>query len=172
MNPQTRSAVAKALLDLVKDAYEKTRGPADERLRTLYEEEGVLSTEARIPGYPLAVAKMTLTPSEAAVAVDQAARLEWFRKNLPDEVETVTTEQVRPATAKVVMERLKVDDEGNVFDPETGQVIEWARLVPAGPPKTTMTFTPTGRAAIAAAYREGRLPLGELLALEGPDASA
>lgn len=176
MNLNTQAAVLKVLLDTVKAAYEGVRGPADDRLRDLYEQDGVLSVEVRITGYPTSVAKVTLSPGEAAVAVDQAARLAWCKLRYPEEVETetITTERVRPAFVKVLDSRLKVDDDGVVLDPETGEMIEWARRVPAGPPKSTMTFAPGGRDAIAEAYRRGVLSLPELLAsapraLEGSD---
>lgn len=167
LSPQARSAVLKALLDRVKEVYDAGRDGADDRLRKLYESDGVMKLEVRVPGVPVPVAEVTLTPPEASVAVDQTARLAWVKRHHPTEVEveTVKTERVRPAFVKTLEARLKVDDEGVVFDPETGERIDWLRSVPAPPPKTTMTFKPNGRDLIAGAYASGVLSLPDLLAL-------
>jgi hypothetical protein len=173
MNRATRAAVLKVLIDKISKVHKADRQVVDDELRELYAgKHKVTRVDVELPGCSAAVAEISLLTSddEAAVAVDQAARLAWVKRNHPDEV--VTVEQVRESFAKAIMGKLKYDAEVDaIVHEDTQEVIEWARVVPKGPPTARMTFKPNGAAAIEAAYREGRLPLGELLALEGPDAA-
>lgn len=160
-----RAAVLKALADEVTAAYKQARGDGDEQLRHLHLEAGADRLEVRVPGVTQPVARLSLVPAKPSAAVCEEALLAWCRTRYPDEVQTV--EQVRASFRQALLERLVIDEDGVVSDPVTGERIDWLRPVPAGPGHTTMTFTRTGREAIADAYRTGALSLPEVLALTG-----
>lgn len=112
------------------------------------------------------MAKLTVSAPKPAVVVDETKLLDWCHREHPTEVFTETRQYLTPAFRQVLLSRLEVGDDGCVCDTTTGQVVDWARPVPAGPPRTVMTFTTDGRTQIADAYTHGRLTITELLAVE------
>ncbi|MEV4814967.1 hypothetical protein [Micromonospora tulbaghiae] len=163
-----RAAVSKALLDEVRKVYDLARAEADGQLVELNGELGVTTVQVKLPGYDGAVAQVTLSEPKTGYVVDEAGFLAWCKQEHPSEV-TVTTpapvESVRPAWRKALLGRMKVEPDGTVVDGETGRVLDFVEVAEPPPPSTTLTFKKGGREEVAAAYRDGRLTLPELLAL-------
>ncbi|MGI5151401.1 hypothetical protein ACQEVC_34395 [Plantactinospora sp. CA-294935] len=164
----TLTAVLKALADEVKKAYDAARVAADDQLVRLHDQLGVTSIEVRLPGYSGAVAQVTLSLPEPGYAINEAGLLAWCKQEHPTEVEVSTpkaVETVRPAWRKVLLGRMQVEQDGTVVDRETGRVLDFVTVAEPAPPSTRLTWKTGGRDEVARAYRDGRIPLGELLAL-------
>jgi hypothetical protein len=182
--PTVRAAALKALLDAIDVAYKKERAMADAALLDLHDAHQVTALEITLPGETAAIASLSVRVSAASIVVaDEEGLLAWVRSRYPTEIvdvncphcEGVLSSEVRTAFRTVLLKRLKVDRRVNldhqpalleevIYDHD-GEVIKWARVVPAGPSSTTLTFKGGGRDAIAAAYRGGSLSLGQMLAL-------
>jgi hypothetical protein len=163
-----RAAVLKALADEVKKAYDAARTESDEQLVQLHDQLGVTTIEVRVPGYGRAVAQIALSLPEPGFVVDEGGFLAWCRQEHPTEVEVSTpkpVETVRPAWRKALLGRMRVEQDGTVVDGETGRVLDFVRIAEPPPPSTRMTWKTGGREEVARAYRDGRLALGDLLAL-------
>jgi hypothetical protein len=161
-----RAAVLKALMDEVKKVYDAARAEADGRLVELNGALGVKTIEVKLPGYEGAVAQVTLSEPKPGFVVDEAEFLAWCKREHPTEVHVPEpVEQVRPGWRKALLARLRVEPDGTVVDGETGRVLDFVKVAEPGPPTTTLTFKKGGREEVAAAYRDGRLALPELLAL-------
>lgn len=163
-----RAAVLKALADEVKKAYDAARHEADSGLIDLHNQLGVTTVEVRVPGCGRAVAQLSLSTPEPGFIVEEAGFLAWCKQEHPTEVEVTTpapVETVRPAWRKALLARMRVEPDGTVVDGETGRVLEFVRVAEPAPPATRLTWKTGGRKEVAAAYRDGRLALGELLAL-------
>ncbi|MBL6280132.1 hypothetical protein JMF97_28620 [Micromonospora fiedleri] len=171
MGPQQRAmraAVLKALLDEVKKAYDAARTEADSGMVGLNHSFGVTTIEVRLPGYDSAVAQVTLNEPKTGFVVEEAGLLAYCKAEHPTEVQATVpepVESVRPAFRKALLGRLRVERDGTVVDGETGRVLDFVKVAEPGPPSTTLTFKKGGREEVAAAYRDGRLALPELLAL-------
>ncbi|WP_435586086.1 hypothetical protein [Micromonospora aurantiaca (nom. illeg.)] len=163
-----RAAVLKALMDEVRKAYDAARAEADNSLVELNGELGVTTIEVRLPGYGAAVAQVTLTEPKTGFVVDEGKFVDWCRLEHPTEVQTTVpapVDTVRPAFRKALLSRMRVERDGTVVDGETGRVLDFVEVAEPPPPSTTLTFKKGGREEVAAAYRDGRLALPELLAL-------
>ncbi|MFU8873257.1 hypothetical protein [Micromonospora sp. SL4-19] len=163
-----RAAVLKALMDEVKKVYNVARGEADGRLVELNGALGVKTIEVRLPGYDGPVAQVTLSDPKTGLVVDEAGFLAYCKAEHPSEVQAAVpepVESVRPAFRKALLGRMRVESDGTVVDGETGRVLDFVEVAEPPPPSTTLTFKKGGREEVAAAYRDGRLALPELLAL-------
>lgn len=164
----TRAAVLKALLDEVRKAYDAARADADAGLTDLHTVLGVTQLEVRLPGCDTPVAQITLKDPAPTYVFDEPAFLAWCQHEHPTEVQQPAP-VVRLAYRKALLTRIALDDDGNVIDRETRQPLPFITPAPAGPPSTTLTFKTDGRHEVAKAYRDGRLSIGELLALPTGD---
>ncbi|MDG4796972.1 hypothetical protein [Micromonospora sp. WMMD1082] len=163
-----RAAVLKALMDEVKKVYDAVRADADSGLFDLHRALGVTTIEVRLPGYDGAVAQVTLSLPKAGFVVEEAGFLAYCKAEHPTEVQATVpkpVESVRAAFRKALLGRLRVERDGTVVDGETGRVLDFVEIAEPGPPSTTLSFRKGGREEVAAAYRDGRLALPELLAL-------
>jgi hypothetical protein len=168
LSPAARAAVLKALADLILTAGRDARDEADADLLAAYTADGVTAKEIRLPGVDRPVAKLSLSPGKTGLLLNEEALLAWCRVHAPTEVveeKVVVAASVRPAYVAALTARLQVGEGGRVFDPDTGDVVPFARVVPAGAPRIAMTFPAGGRGAIAGAYRDGALTLPQVLAL-------
>jgi hypothetical protein len=166
-----RAAVLKALMDEVRKAYEAARTEADDAVMELNTEFGVTTIEVRVPGYDRPVAQISLSEPKPGFVIDEPGFLAWCKQEHPSEVEefvAAPVESVRPAWRKALLARLDVVD-GRAVDTKTGRVLDFIEMAEPAPPVTTMTFKTGGREQVAAAYRDGRLALSELLALPEAD---
>jgi len=85
----------------------------------------------------------------------------WCRKHLPDEVETVTVDRVRPETERALVELVKkhggwVNEDGEVV-PVDG--------IETGDPSPRVELEPDAEEVLSAAWRGGEIDLSAMLAL-------
>lgn len=161
-----RTAVLKALMDEVRKVYDAARAEADGRLVELHGTLGVKTIEVKLPGFDGPVAQVTLSEPKTGFVIDEAGFLAWCKQEYPSEVHVPEpVEQVRPGWRKVLLARMRVEQDGTVVDGETGRVLDFVGVAEPPPPSTTLTFKKGGREEMARAYRDGRLALPELLAL-------
>ncbi|WFE47639.1 hypothetical protein [Verrucosispora sp. WMMD1129] len=163
-----RAAVLKALMDEVKKVYDVARAEADGRLVELNAALGVKTIEVRLPGYDGPVAQVTLSEPKAGFVVEESGFLAYCKAEHPTEVQATVpepVESVRPAFRKALLGRLRIEEDGTVVDGATGRILDFVEVAQPGRPSTTLTFKKGGREEVAAAYRDGRLALPELLAL-------
>lgn len=160
-----RLAALSSLRDLIDSEVKNIRGEMSTDLLAHYEETDGDRINVTMPGTRTKLATVTLDTKEAesedTISVDARKFLAWVQENAPDEI--VPT--VRATYAKVITDRLVIDGE-DVIDPKTGQVVEFATVVPAGPaPEPTGKFTlrfeggtgGLGRTAFAEAWASGAL---------------
>lgn len=162
------AAVLKALLDEVRKVYDVARAEADDSLVKLNDQLGVKTIEVRLPGYDGAVAQVTLSEPKTGFVVDEAGFLAYCKAEHPTEVQATVpepVESVRPGWRKALLARMKVEPDGTVVDGQTGRILDFVKVAEPPPPSTTLTFKKGGREEVAAAYRDGRLALPDLLAL-------
>lgn len=177
-----RLAALTALKDLIDSEVQSIRknemGPA---LLFHYTETGGDRITVTLPGSKTKLATVTLDVKEDepedTISIDAQRFVEWVIDNAPDEVLPV----VRSTYAKVVADRLVIADDGvTVFDSRTGDVADYATVVPGGPvPDPTGKFTlrfeggtgGVGRETFAEAWRSGELTaVSDVLAI-GPGGS-
>jgi hypothetical protein len=112
---------------------------------------------------------VTLANGRRSTKVDDpGALLAWVKDAYPTEV--VTSEQIRPAFLKLLLDRAK--DTGEPVDPHTGEVIPGVSFT-AGDPYPLIRLTADADALVAVEWQAGRLPLPSsfLPALEAPKES-
>lgn len=166
-----RAAALKALLDEVRKAYDAARVEVDDCLVRLHTELGVTGVEVRLPGHDKPVAQLSLSEPKAGYVIDEAAFLTWCHREHPTEVETTAPEpvtSVRPAWRRALLARLDVID-GRTVDTETGRVLEFITVAEPAAPSSVLTWKTRGREHVAAAYRDDRLTLAEMLPLPTAD---
>jgi hypothetical protein len=102
-------------------------------------------------------------PSPATMVRDQRALLAWCRKHLPEAIEVVTEERVRPETAQALVELVKKHGgwprDGELDDIVPVDGIESNALSPK------VDLEKGAGDVIRAAWAAGQLELGDLLAL-------
>jgi hypothetical protein len=156
------------------EEYKTARAQLEDELRAQNAADGTTKRAVKLPGGQH-VANVSLSSPEAKMAIDDEAMLAWVAKWFPTEVEMYTpapTRRVRSAFRGLLIDRVKLDVEtGRIVDVETGEVVEWARVVPAGPGSMTLGFEKQGRGWIREAWQSGDLALTDLIAIgRGGDA--
>lgn len=137
-----------------------------------------------------AVGSISIKAGKDTTRVDDAALMEWVRKNAPDEIEPVVSnsalarpdvvayvrrfhpdlvaDKVRPSYRAKLLGQLNAD--GKLVDEETGEVTKIAEVVRGAPTGEFMlTFDPAkggrpnGRDRVAQAWADGEISLPEVL---------
>lgn len=160
-----RLAALTALRDLIDTEVKTIRTDLGPELVAHYDETGGDRINITMPGDRTKLANVTLDVKadepEDTISIDPKKFIVWVEQNAPDEI--VPT--VRGSYAKVISDRLVIDDAG-VVDPYLGLVVDYATVIPAGPaPEPTGKFTlrfeggtnGLGRTEFAAAWRDGLL---------------
>lgn len=100
-----------------------------------------LEDEGVAPSWKLpTIARVVLPVTEAAIVVtDRDALTKWVAERYPEQVHQITL--IRPAYEAGLTKRLGVED-GQVFDPASGEIVPGVELRAGGQPKT-LTITPT-----------------------------
>jgi hypothetical protein len=136
--------------------------------RAEFEEQGTAPTW-RLPD----IGTVTLPVSNEAVYVtNEAALVEWAKRDWPTEV--VTVEKIRPAFLQVLLSNVAVPAGEVAVDSGSGEIIPGLSVRPAGTPGS-LSFRPTPLAKQVAAAGAERLmesvekAIGEPIVLEVPD---
>lgn len=154
-----RAAVIKLLMEKLTAADKVGRIEGLELFLEARDSHGLKSTEVRLEDGTL-VANATLPQPKDSIEFDDAAFLAYVEVERPDEV----VKTVNPAFATAIKRHLAIEGD-QVVDTRTGEVVEWARVRPAGQPKNfTITFTRDGRDAIAEAWQKSPESVLEFLA--------
>lgn len=143
------SAVQSALKDVVTELRDQSTGD----LVDLWETVG--SDRLNLPEGTVALRM----PSAGVNVTSEAELLAYVREHYPTEV----IEVVRPAFREQLVKRLTVEGE-QVVDKLTGDVVAWAKAVPAGDP-TSIVVRPNDAAKATAAALINR----QVLQIEGGD---
>lgn len=130
----------------------------------------VLPVGSRIPVMLDGVLAGTVSrpkPTTRSSVTNEARFRAWVEENRPDQMETVR--QVRSSFTDVV--RKSVKEHGGIVDPQTGEVIPVPGVEASeGDPVVRVELTSDAEAAIAAAWRNGDIDLGSVLALPAGEA--
>lgn len=153
-------AALTALRDLVDAEVTIVRAEMSAALLAVQEATGADRIAVTLPGEdgPEKVASVSLVKETEGIDIDPARFLAWAQENAPDEVVCAVKEPFRRA----LLGHLIVAGDA-VVDKRTGMVVEFATPRPAAPPSGRFMLRfeggtdGYGRAAIGAAWREGRL---------------
>lgn len=94
-------------------------------------------------------------PQDTIRVRDEAALVAFVEANYPTEVTTTTV--VRPAFRSALTGRMKPLG-GQVYDPTTGEVVDWAEVVPAAAPSSIQVRPNAAAKELAADLIRTRLP--------------
>lgn len=155
-----RLAALTALRDLVDAEVAILRAEMSAALLAVQEVTGADRIAVTLPGEdgPERVASVSLVKEAEGIDIDPARFLAWAQENAPDEIVRAVKEPFRRA----LLSHLVVAGD-SVVDKRTGMVVEFATPRPAPAPSGRFMLRfeggpdGYGRAAIAAAWREGRL---------------
>lgn len=152
-----RTAVLKALRDAIDAELSGSRADVLDGLLDAKASLGVKSVDVTLPD-GTKVASVTLTEPKGRIAVtNDEAFARYVLDRWPDEVAMT----VRSAWQKKLLARLKDAGDGDVVDPETGELVDGVTAYPpADPSSFSLRYADGGRERIADAYRNGQL--GEL----------
>lgn len=164
-------ATLSALHDAIGESLKAAKAETLDGLKAAKAESGTKQITVPLPGSDKTVATITLvSPEPAAVVTDEAAFLAWVRKVYPAEIASRVVTEVRPAFRKKLLAEMtaagvpKVTVSDEHVDKDTG-LISGEPVVHDVPgvklegraQYQRLTFTKTGRADIAAAFRSGQL---------------
>lgn len=107
------------------------------------------------------VAGWVSVPSPSTRVTDKDRFLAWVKKHLPDEVEQVTVDRVRPGSERQLLELVK---QHGGWPSETGEIIPVDGITTADPSPRVELNDDAGE-ILAAAYRAGALDLSGMLML-------
>lgn len=139
-----RAAVLKALTDRIREEYDAARVDIHQELIALAEATGAATVKVKLDD--VEIATVSLTGGKAAVRVeDERKFLAWVQANHPTEIEP----RVRESFRKQLLDNGGADANGEIAD--------GLDVAHKGVPYVSTRFTPGGRAAVAAAWQEGRL---------------
>lgn len=154
-----RAAVIKLLMEKLTAADKVGRIEGLGLFLEARDSHGLKSTEVRLEDGTL-VANATLPQPKDSIEFVDDAFLAYVEAERPDEI----VKLVNPAFSTAIKRHLTVEGDA-VVDTRTGEVVEWARVRPAGQPKNfTITFTRDGRDAIAQAWQDAPETVLEFLA--------
>lgn len=154
----TRAAVLSTLADLIGAELKTAKAELQAGLKAAKEETGTQKVGVSLPdGRDVGTASL-VQPKAAAVVTDAEAFLNWARTVRPDEVVRRFVTEVRPAWQELVLKELTAAGVAQWCDKETGEVHDVPGVQMQGRAAYTRLSVPDeGTAAIAEAWREGRL---------------
>lgn len=149
-----RNAALKALQDRVIKHRDDVRAQLREHMIAEYDRAGTKTLDVGL-GTEQPVATVTLPMNSARPYVrDKAAKISWMLAHHPEHVEQVVAE----AFDRLLMGRqLAVADTDTVIHANTGEVIDWAGVVPSSPGVPTLSFKTGGREMAVSHLRDGAL---------------
>ncbi len=154
-----RAAVAKLLMEELAAADRETRTQAMALFLDSFAEMGMRSAQVRLPGGEH-IANATLSQPKDSIEFDEPAFDAHVESDRPDEI----VKSVNPAYKTAIKRHLTIDGD-TVVDTRTGEVVPWAKVRPAGRPKSfSVVFTAQGRDAIKQAWQDDPAVLLEFLA--------
>ncbi len=173
-------AAEEAAIDLLAARIAEARKDVRKRMQAALdvaaEADGVERVAASLPSGET-VATVSLRKGETGpVIVDEAALAVWLRATFPDEAWTTVrvVREVKPWKAAELLAEMAAAGVAQIAHRETGEVLTVPGVVikPTRARTHALTWRKTGKAAVAAAWREGELA-AHLAAITAPtDAEA
>lgn len=159
-----RAAWLATLADAVDKELKAAKKEVEAGLKAAKEATGTRQVGAELPDGTL-VAKVTLvTPAPAAVVTDAKALLAWMRDHHPEQIASRLVVEVRPAFLDGLLKEMTAAGVPRWCDKETGELHQVPGVEMQGRAAyQRMTFEKAGKAAIAEAWRTGRLQVPGLM---------
>lgn len=153
-----RAAILSTLADLIDTELKAAKKELQAELKAAKEETGTQKVGVSLPdGRDVGTASL-VQPKAVAVVTDAEAFLNWARTVRPGEVVRRFVTEVRPAWQALVLKELTAAGVAQWCDKDTGEVHDVPGVQIQGRAAyTRLTVPDEGTAAIADAWREGRL---------------
>lgn len=163
-----RTAVLSTLSALIDAELKASKAQLQAELKAAKEETGTQKVGVSLPdGRDVGTASL-VQPKATAVVTDEEAFLKWVMTVRPSEVVRRFITEVRPAWQALVLKELTAAGVAQWCDKETGEVHDVPGVQIQGRAAyTRLTVPDEGTAAIAEAWREGRLTAAVLPELTG-----
>lgn len=168
-----RVAMLATLASAIDEELKAARKEVETGLKAAKESTGTRQIGAELPDGQL-VAKVTLvSPDPVAAVTDERALLAWVRKHHPDQIASRLVVEVRPAFLTSLLKEMTAAGVPRWCDKETGELHTVPGVEMQGRASfQRLTFEKTGKAAIAEAWRTGRLQIPGVMPPELPPAAA
>jgi hypothetical protein len=161
-----RTAVLTALADVINEELKTSKRELQEGLKTAKAETGAQQIGMELPDGQ-DIGKVSLVqPKAAATITNPELFLAWAREVRPTEVATRLVTEVRPAWQALILKQITAAGTTEWADPDNGVIHTVPGVELQGRAAyTRMTVPDEGKAAIAQAWRDRRLPSHVLPAL-------
>lgn len=154
-----RAAVLSTLHDAIGAELKAAKKELEEGLRAAKAETGTQKIAVSLDEGQDIGSVSLVQPRAAAAVTDVDAFTAWVVENFGTEVERKFVTTVKPGFQKKILDQLTAAGVTDWADPETGVIHEVPGVSMSGRAAyTRMTVPDVGKAAIAQAWREGRLP--------------
>lgn len=168
----SRVAILTALYDAIGAELKDSKAELNAELREAKEQTGAQKISVSIPDGTDVGTVSLVQPKAAAMVVDEKAFLKWVQATRPDEVARRFVTEVRPAWQALILKEITAAGVAQWCDPDTGELHDVPGVAMQGRAAyTRMTLPDAGRAAIAAAWRDGQLGATVLPQLTAGDQS-
>ena len=153
-----RAAVLSTLHDAIGAELKTAKKELEAGLRTAKEETGTQKISVSLDeGQDIGTVSL-VQPKAAAAVTDAEEFTAWVLENYGTEIERKFVTSVKPGFQKKILDQITAAGVAEWADPETGVIHEVPGVAMQGRAAyTRMTVPDTGKAAIAQAWREGRL---------------
>lgn len=167
-----RAAVLTALKARVDAEVRAARADLDDAMRAARQESGMNRVEVTVPDdlaadgrRPVATAAYNKDGRPTVSVTHMGDALEWVARYHPGQIREI----IEPVWLTSFLQSLVIED-GQVVDPDTGEVLEWVRPVPGTRGLLVLKFAggDEGRDAIAEAWRSGEFREVSIAALAAP----
>lgn len=153
-----RSAVLSTLHDAIGAELKTAKKELEAGLKTAKAETGTQKISVSLDEGPDVGTISLVQPKAAAVVADAEQFTAWVMKHFGTEIERKFVTSVKPGFQKKILDQVTAAGVVEWADPETGVIHEVPGVTMQGRAAyTRMTVPDAGKAAIAQAWREGRL---------------
>lgn len=154
----TRATVLSTLHDAIGTQLKDAKKALEEGLRAAKKETGTQKISVSLDEGPDVGTVSLVQPKAAAVVTDAEKFTAWVMANFGTEIERQFVTSVKPGFQKKLLDQVTAAGVAEWADPKTGVIHEVPGVSMQGrSPYTRMTVPDAGKAAIAEAWREGRL---------------
>ncbi|MBP5883139.1 hypothetical protein QBA57_28770 [Streptomyces scabiei] len=153
-----RTAVLSTLHDAIGAELKTAKKELEEGLRAAKAETGTQKIAVSLDQGPDVGTISLVQPKAAAAVADPEKFTAWVMENFATEIERKFVTSVKPGFQKKILDQVTAAGVVEWADPETGVIHEVPGVAMQGRAAyTRMTVPDAGKAAIAQAWREGRL---------------
>lgn len=174
-----RAAILSTLHEAIGDELKTAKKDLEAGLRTAKAETGTQKIAVSLGEGPDVGTISLVQPKAAASVTDSAQLTAWVLENYATEIERKFVTSVKPGFLKKLLDQITAAGVTEWADPETGVIHDVPGVTMQGRAAyTRMTVPDVGKAAIAKAWREGRLTaavpaaLAPAASVQGDDSEA